>query len=56
MSRLFVTPGDVAACWRNTARLQASAGLTEAAQRSRDVAKRVSSVNAWVREHGRRRW
>lgn len=53
-SRLYATPGDIAACWRNTARLQLAAGKTEAAKNSQAVAKRVSGVNAWVREHGRR--
>jgi hypothetical protein len=53
-SRLSVTPGDIAACWRNTARLQDTAGKTEEAAQSRATAKRVSGVNAWVRQHGRR--
>ena len=49
MSRLSVTRADVAACWRNTARLQDAAGKTEDARFSRDTAKRVTAVNAWVR-------
>lgn len=53
-SRLYATPGDIAACWRNTARLQLAAGKTEEAKQTREVAKRVSGVNAWVRGHGRR--
>lgn len=53
-SRLYATPGDIAACWRNTARLQEAAGKTDAARQSRATAKRVSAVNAWVRQHGRR--
>jgi hypothetical protein len=55
MSRLVATPGDVAACWRNAARLQDQAGDPEAAKQSRKVAVQISGTNAWVREHGRRR-
>lgn len=53
-SRLCATPGDIAACWRNTARLQLAAGKTEEAKQSQAVANRVSGVNAWVRQYGRR--
>ena len=45
-SRWIATRGDVAACWRNVARLQDAAG-----KQSREVARRVASTNAWVREH-----
>ena len=54
ISRLCATPGDIAACWRNTAKLQDAVGKTEAAKQSRDTARRVSGVNAWVRQYGRR--
>lgn len=52
ISRLIATRGDVAACWRNVAKLQDQAGKPVDAQHSRDTAKRVSSTNAWIREHG----
>lgn len=53
-SRLVATPGDIAAVWRNTAKLQDKAGLPDDAAQSRKVAKQVNGVNAWVRDHGRR--
>ena len=52
MSRLSATRGDVAACWRNTARLLDAAGKTDEAKQARKVAKSVASTNAWIREHG----
>jgi len=50
-SRWIATRGDVAACWRNVARLQDAAGKPDDAKQSREVARRVASTNAWVREH-----
>lgn len=54
ISRLCATPGDIAACWRNTAKLQRAAGDAAAAKQTADNARMVSGINAWNRQYGRR--
>jgi hypothetical protein len=49
VSRLVATRGDVAACWANTARLQAARGDHAAAEQSKRTAAQVSGVNGWLR-------